>query len=339
MLNLVSKAKNWLKKNQISPREFLVVYFGTIPLFLWATERALNTQSVFASYGWFLLAWIFFQSPSLYLAFRLGKTSKYWWLPVAVFGLPAGVSKFGILAIPAMLATLGAAHLIIQYVKSSWAYEVRIFNVMDHVEQLSHSFTRFYGQDPWNEYFVCDACHHGQYDGLPVLKQFGQCATCAGVLELFWSPNRIRTYLQKVTSQPKFTAYGIFSANELVGWLWAYEKEIAEKRTFYIDVVGLHESHRRGSGGTVAKLLVLVRYRARRWLNTRPERKVQGTVLLGELFISAAGGAREHGIPFVSTRTHEDAHNVLASLQYMGFRKVPVPEDTSTGRIYMVLER
>lgn len=130
---------------------------------------------------------------------------------------------------------------------------------------LAHWLHSAYKRAPWNEQKICPICKD--------LSDFGpghiyshsltNCPKCGAILTNFWSVDRTEIYLKNALSQKNFYGIGAYSYNDLLGWIWGYEVDPlkfnikADKKIFYIDVVGVIPAHRTNSSFRSLKRKIL----------------------------------------------------------------------------------
>ncbi|MCM8803621.1 MAG: hypothetical protein NC827_10030 [Candidatus Omnitrophica bacterium] len=121
---------------------------------------------------------------------------------------------------------------------------------------LSKWFTKFYSDEPWNEYLKCTSCDNGYGSkaafGIKKSKEgLKNCPFCGNKLELFWSPVRASNYFLKAYQQKNFLGFkALDKLSNIIGWIWGYEidsKTLLKRnlgKTFYIDVICILPNYR-----------------------------------------------------------------------------------------------
>jgi len=175
---------------------------------------------------------------------------------------------------------------------------------------LSFWFTEFFKHEPWNEYLMCPRCKNQDYGpthtyGIEevLAKGLRRCPVCGAELVLFWSEERVMSYL---LSKPGNYGEVVFYDNEVAGWWRGYP---VGPESFYIDVVA-----------------VLPRFR-----------KELGVGFFLEEFKKALEKKRQEGFKHFITRTHKRAKNIRALLSRIGFQEKEASEEDKN-RTYWVFE-
>lgn len=125
-------------------------------------------------------------------------------------------------------------------------------NPSEYLVDLSQNLTQFYWGEPWRDRYVCNNClPPGEVDKNDFkfdekVKKCPYCNCSGDNIDKFWSLQRTRAYMENKMKKEKFLFIGVFDKEKIVGWIWGYEeKSIANKKTFYIDMIGLKKEYRR----------------------------------------------------------------------------------------------
>ena len=175
-------------------------------------------------------------------------------------------------------------------------------------EALSRWLTEFYRVPPWHEYLKCFACGGrddfgpaGTYGRVEVeARGLSRCPSCDGLLELFWSSERIKEHLRQLGSKGRFMGFTVLSGERPAAWLWGYEIRPESPAPWGRQLEG------RGLYGD--RIVVLPAYR--------------DGLVLWYLILVVLTELRRNGYQYVLARTHIEAENVRILMQRLGFQEI-----------------
>lgn len=112
---------------------------------------------------------------------------------------------------------------------------------------LSKHFINAFKEKPWNEYVICPKCKSpddfGPNYAWGESESPATCPHCDSALALYWSIERVKTYLQRSSS-----CLTIVVDDDLAAWAFGYEMRDA---VFYVDTVTILPQYRKRPGTRV----------------------------------------------------------------------------------------
>lgn len=346
-MSKLAKLREKANRHGINPVAFIIIYFGTlfpsIAAIGWFVSGITDGIPGAVLALRFLIAWVLFQAPSIYImVFGRGLPWRFELFVASVMVILATRS----LGMPGLCAVLLFLLLvwsvkIVQSRKKLPQLVVKSINPMEWIAVISERFIRDYSIPPWDEARRCPLCiPFDDFAGGGTSDEV--CAIHGEPTTPYWDHERTAEYIQQAMSETHFACVGLFSASgELEGFSWGFEKEIDGKRTFYIDVIDIEPNVRRSRGdlhGLLLNLMAAWKMRFGLRSSSFVDRMIPvlGFPPVGLLYVGLAAVA--HGsFLYVSTRTHIEAKNVRRALRVAGFKESDPDPGTPTRSFHVAM--
>lgn len=339
----VRKAAN---KYGVHPFWFVVIYIATIPPCVvaggWFAEGLLQslpwTQLAFR----LLLAWLFFQAPSIYVMV-FGKNLPAW-IVCLIVCLMTGVGwlNFGFSGVAVVVIFLSGLVIVKTWLARKRLPTTRVAQIdpSAFLEEILKKFRRDYKKAPWLEDKRCQVCVPDRdFSKGGTVDEVCSVHNCATVQ--YWDTNRVRDYLTIARLSPDFIALGVFSTSgELVGITWGFHKDVGGYAAFYVDVIILDPEYRvdrRSLHGSLISSIVALKLRFRPHQSSVLDLLIKwiGCPPLGDLYLELVRRLPLH-LSALATRTHRNAENVQRVLRIAGYQECAA-DPNAPERVFYVM--